>query len=321
MSYSNEDLLFSAEYKADDRSPSSSSTCSSKPPAFTKVFDKKLVDADHFYLPYNPSPPIPRCTKIEGAEAWIWDDVLSEEECRLLRTQSEKAGYSYWDPESRVRDNFRSAFTVETHHPVLADLVYRRIEHFLPVINIDKESSKHEVDIEGLWYPCRVNSTWLFSRYRNGGHFAPHTDGCVTYDFNTRTMFTVLIYLNASPDGETRLFDDAQKSESFKADCNGKLRGNSEYIIASVRPEIGRVLCFYHTQMHEGNPADEKYIIRTDIVYERKPALCTEPEDVEAFQLYVEAQELSEQGRCDEAMPKFRRAFKISRALAKVYGQ
>jgi len=64
-----------------------------------------------------------------------------------------------------------------------------------------------------------------------------------------------------------------------------------------------------------------RYIIRTDIVYERRPAQCTLPEDQEAFRLYMEAQEKAEKSLCQEAMELFRRAFKMSAGLRRVYGQ
>jgi len=311
------------------------------PAAFTKVFDKRAVPSEYFFLPAQMQKGSAdacnaerahnvgvTCEKIEGAEAWILDNVLSEEECALLRSQAESAGFTYWDtereastnPPAQSRDDFRTAFTVETHVPELANVLWERIRPFMDTIDITKESPKHERDIEGEWYPCGVNPHWLFSRYINGGHFSPHTDGNTILDFNTRTMHTMLCYLSASDDGHTRIFDDKQMCEPFTL-IDGKLRGNPEHVIASVAPRVGRILIFYHRLMHEGNPAVEKYIIRTDCVYERRPALCTADEDKEAFRLYLEAQEKSEKGLCNEAMVLFRRAFRMSPGLSKIYGQ
>ena len=36
----------------------------------------------------------------------------------------------------------------------------------------------------------------ILVRYPAGGHFSPHTDGYVIEDFNTRSLYSVIIYLN-----------------------------------------------------------------------------------------------------------------------------
>ena len=63
-----------------------------------------------------------------------------------------------------------------------------------------------------------------------------------------------------------------------------------------------------------------KYIIRSDVMYKRVPPICTDSKDIEAFRLYQEAQELSNEGRLEEALKLFRRAFKMSSKLADIYG-
>lgn len=289
---------------------------------FTKVFDKSAVSASHFHLPALSEELDPQCAHvtmepIPGVEAWIFDNVFSPDECTLLRERAETAGFTYWDMDQKCgeRDDFRTAFTVETHVEDLAALTFQRIGHFMKPLTIDENC-----DIEGEWFPCGVNPHWLFSRYIDGGHFSPHTDGNTVFDFNKRTMYTALVYLSSSEDGETRIFDDQQMNEPFTL-IDGKLRGNPDLVLGNVKPRIGRVLVFYHRLMHEGNPAQYKYIIRTDITYERQPRICDEPHDRVAFELYMKAQELSEKGECHEAMILFRRAFKMSSALAKVYGQ
>ena len=84
-------------------------------------------------------------------------------------------------------------------------------------------------------------------------------------------------------------------------------------------PKAGRVLIFYHRLMHEAFPSNNKYIIRTDLVFKRKNPMLTSDVDKEAFQLYLEAQELAEKGLNMEAQWKFRCAFRMSENLRKVY--
>ena len=100
-----------------------------------------------------------------------------------------------------------------------------------------------------------------------------------------------------------------------------------------------------------------KYCIRTDVMYRRDPPQCTEPNDLLAFELYqqvraapwrgrvaaptaitaapgqpgptisrhsastiwAQARELDAAGRAMEALPKFMRAAKLSKGIARAY--
>ena len=42
----------------------------------------------------------------------------------------------------------------------------------------------------------------LFGKYGPGCHFSPHTDGNNVLDFNNRSLFTVIIYLNTCTNGQ-----------------------------------------------------------------------------------------------------------------------
>merc|ERR1711974_179423 len=154
----------------------------------------------------------------------------------------------------------------------------------------------------------------------DGGHFSPHTDGTTVVDFNRRTFYSCVLFLNESPwGGHTRIYADAQIRKDLAPDAAGRLTGDPALVLEEVAPKAGRMLVFYHRLMHEGVPAAEKYIIRTDILYRRTPEQCTAPEDVKAFEMYQEAQLLAEKGECTAAVDLFRRAFKLSPALSAVY--
>lgn len=49
---------------------------------------------------------------------------------------------------------------------------------------------------EGTWTAVGVNGHLLFARYDHGGHFSPHTDGYTIVNFNKRSLYTLIIYLN-----------------------------------------------------------------------------------------------------------------------------
>ena len=55
-------------------------------------------------------------------------------------------------------------------------------------------------------------------------------------------------------------------------------------------------------------------------MFDRTPPVCDTDRDREAFKVYQEAQEASNDGDCVHAMQLFRRAFKMSPELADLYG-
>eukprot|EP00747_Dinoflagellata_sp_TGD_P207221 gnl/TRDRNA2_/TRDRNA2_80808_c0_seq1.p1 gnl/TRDRNA2_/TRDRNA2_80808_c0~~gnl/TRDRNA2_/TRDRNA2_80808_c0_seq1.p1 ORF type:complete len:502 (+),score=87.79 gnl/TRDRNA2_/TRDRNA2_80808_c0_seq1:91-1506(+) len=287
----------------------------------SNVVDKAEVCASLFrLLPDAVLPPVTR-HEVNGCDAFYLDGVLTLAECAKLIEQA-NGHWSFWDDSERPRIEFRNAFTVEVTHHELADRIWQRVGHLVnPSLTIDDEDDpRFEVDIEGTWRPYAMNPKKLFSRYLNGGHFAPHTDGTTVVDFNRRTFYSCVLFLNASPwGGGTRMYSNDQIGRELVKDSEGRLTGDAALVLDEVPPSPGRMLVFYHRLMHEGVPAAEKYIIRSDVLYHRTPEICTAPEDVEAFAMYEEAQLRAEHGEVDAAAQLFRRAFKRSPALAKVY--
>ena len=94
-------------------------------------------------------------------------------------------------------------------------------------------------------------------------------------------------------------------------------------VITTVNPKAGRMLIFDQSLVHEGIPPCDphcKFIIRSDIMFQRTPAICDSPLDMEAYRLFKEAEQLAESGKVEESIPLFRRAVKMSRELAAVMG-
>eukprot|EP00931_Biecheleriopsis_adriatica_P047773 TRINITY_DN27565_c0_g1_i1.p1 TRINITY_DN27565_c0_g1~~TRINITY_DN27565_c0_g1_i1.p1 ORF type:complete len:383 (+),score=80.74 TRINITY_DN27565_c0_g1_i1:66-1151(+) len=262
-----------AAYKADESKP------------ISNVVDKEEVPASRFpLLPCLESFPEVQRQEIQGCDAFILDGVLSQQECQLLMRQAE-GFWSFWETDpDRPRAAFRNAHTVEVTHQELADRIWERVGRLVqPSVTLAEDDARFEVDIEGKWVPYGMNPNMLLSRYLDGGHFSPHTDGTTVVDFNRRTFYSCVLFLNASPwGGHTRIYADAQMQKDLRKDEAGRLTGEPSLVLAEVPPKAGRMLVFYHRLMHEGVPAAEKYIIRTDVFYRRTPELCTAPEDAEA---------------------------------------
>ncbi len=64
----------------------------------------------------------------------------------------------------------------------------------------------------------------------------------------------------------------------------------------------------------------EKYIIRTDILYEREDKICDTPDDRRAYDLFRQAEILEAEGQSHEAAKLFRQMTKLSPALAQIFG-
>jgi len=117
------------------------------------------------------------------------------------------------------------------------------------------------------------------------------------------------------------MYEDDQLS-NLVLNENGFYTGSPKFRIDTVKPVKGSALVFYHAIVHEGEPVGvggRKYIIRTDVMYEREVPICDAPNDVEAFRLYEQAKEMTNCGDPAEAVKLFRRAFKLSPALAEVF--
>jgi hypothetical protein len=133
---------------------------------------------------------VPEVTRreVNGCDAFVLDGVLTQDECEQLIAQADGL-WSFWDNAEKPRKEFRNACTVEVTHNELADRIWRRAGHLMnPEVVIMEDDERFEVDIEGEWKPYAMNPKLLLSRYLDGGHFSPHTDGTTVIDFNRRTF-------------------------------------------------------------------------------------------------------------------------------------
>lgn len=101
-----------------------------------------------------------------------------------------------------MKRDMRNADTVEVVDDALAGLIWERVKHLVvDTVEVEGEEDEFEMGLKGTWKACGINPVLLFGRYGEGCHFSPHTDGNNVVDFNTRSLYTVLIYLNTCKDG------------------------------------------------------------------------------------------------------------------------
>lgn len=267
------------------------------------------------------------------------DNALSSEECvRFCNVADKHDSMNFWSPLGREDENtrqYRDADTIELDGQNLANIIWKRIGSLVNDkldidVKDDESDCNYERELIGQWNPAALNHDLLIARYPSGGAFAPHTDGRAIHDFNTRSFYSVIIFLNTIPVGKgggTRFYvDEAVKNLKSVTNGEGKVHWttDSSLVTANVDAVAGRLLIFHQALVHEGVPPLSphlKYIIRSDIMMRREPAVCDSAQDKEAYRIFREAENLAEAGDIDASMPLFRRAFKLSPEMARIMGQ
>ena len=179
----------------------------------------------------------------------LLDNVLSEEECQQLIDASERLGYgvamlNVGMGRQEHAPGYRDSSRVMADDVELADLILRRIQHFVP-------ESFHGYPRECL------NERLRFLRYDPGDRFQAHFDGCFSREGQC-SMVTLQIYLNGGFEGGATTFLAAHGMDDV-----------------AVVPKPGRILVFEHRILHEGSKlvSGRKYTIRTDVMYGTKKQL------------------------------------------------
>ncbi len=164
--------------------------------------------------------------------ACVIPDVLSARTCEHIIADLEARGFSdmhtnkhgekFHDPA------FRSDQCVSFIDPEFANDLFDRVRAFLPAT------------ATGLHTRLRC------SKYVPGTSCIPHRDDAIEVR-NTKSQWTILLYLNTDVRGATRLWDrDAH---------------------IDVKPIAGTVLVFDQRLRHEAlSPARIKYTVRTDVM-------------------------------------------------------
>lgn len=263
-----------------------------------------------------------------GLSAFVVKGVLSKSECEGLVegvNEEQDMVYEFWNPEEPDKTELRNVETVEVQDELLADVLWQRLKaHVVPSITIPEDDVRWESGCQGTWEAVGINPILLFANYGPGNHFSPHTDGNNVVDFNHRSLYSVLVYLNTVEDGGgTLLFD---KKHPFTADDQGRLRFPNDAMTDKALAQCGEVFIFSQELFHEGEPVGEgsrKIIIRTDVMYKRNPPICDEEHDKEAFRLYQQATALEGQKKFVEAGVAYKKSVRLSEELARllnIYG-
>lgn len=300
------------------------------------VKDKHLHTGDLIYRYFmsaaHDNQQVLTTKTIMGVEvelpAFTIHNVLSNAECQSLVNAVEKEPtleYEFWNPEEPEKKDLRNVVTVEVQDHSLANVLWDRMkDHVVSEITVTGDEDQWEFGMKGTWRAVGINPILLFANYGPGNHFSPHTDGNNVLDFNHRSLYSVLVYLNTCDEGGgTLLFNEKWP---FVADEEGRLRYPHEAMKDCALAKCGDVLVFSQEVPHEGEPVgstSRKIIIRTDVMYERHPPICDAEHDREAFRLYQQATLLEGQKKFVEAAALYKQSCRLSEELARmlnIYG-
>jgi hypothetical protein len=292
-------------------------------------------------------------TASEAAGFTFWSDPASGDEQRLPKASDEESvvvvaaaaaapsGKAVARADTDAADvrrpggRFRTAHTIEVNLPTLARTLWQRVSPFVATtVTIDQSDEEtYERALEGTWHATGFCENLLFARYGAGGHFAPHVDGMSVLDFNRRSMYSALFYLTDLPlgGGET-IFHRGDQCHAVTEDPEtGKVTGRAATAVFAWPPRPGSCTVFRHDVLHEGAPvaavpdsdtaaapANVKYIIRGDVLFERRPPLCDDDAGRRAFAMFERARTLEAEGDTDGAVREFRAMRRLSPQLAEL---
>lgn len=195
-------------------------------------------------------------TPIPGAT--LLTNVFLPHECQRLIQTAEKMGYS---PDHPVESKEPTGIdTCEWLAVKDSELLFQRVMPHLP-------STIQEEAVTG------INARWRLFRYGTDAVYRPHIDGSwpasalengkYVSDDSHRSRLTFLVYLNDGFEGG---------GTTFYLPKDGGLEAQS------VTPQAGNVLLFPQgntaSLVHEGSKVESndhcKYVIRTDVLYQKK---------------------------------------------------
>eukprot|EP00026_Physarum_polycephalum_P011799 Phypoly_transcript_12043.p1 GENE.Phypoly_transcript_12043~~Phypoly_transcript_12043.p1 ORF type:complete len:280 (+),score=50.74 Phypoly_transcript_12043:171-1010(+) len=251
------------------------------PPVGTDVTYREgdLLKFTNRTVDYNPDAPLPNREEVEGVPgAFLVHNLLTLEECRQYIEISEEMEYSQAplrNLDTLNSTNFsldNSTIVIRNSLRVLFDcpdqIAKTLNQRLLPFLDA-------QVECEGKsWKVCTeepINKRWRFNRYNKGNFFKPHFDAGFVYSDTKKTLFTFILYLNEGCEGGETTFYPGNKKFAWEKPQEG--------IERKIVPKAGTALVFF--QSGDLNPRHEgaevlsedklKYILRSDLAYERIP--------------------------------------------------
>ncbi len=143
-----------------------------------------------------------------------------------------------------VAREVRDSSTAVLRDPALAAELYHRVAPHVPARMSGEIGGRGRVDmsVAGVHVPVRIY------RYEPGQHFGPHQDQSYFGEDGTKSLLTLMVYLNEDFEGgETDFPEQGQR----------------------IVPRTGTALLFQHMVLHSVNrvTSGSKLVLRSDVLY------------------------------------------------------
>ncbi|MFX0577392.1 2OG-Fe(II) oxygenase [Nocardia nepalensis] len=201
-----------------------------------------------------------------GATCFLLRGVLDATECTEIIDEATHSGFAptgaHYPPSYRNNDR------LVRDDPALADTLFTRIAEHLPA----------RLRIDGAdWRLIGLNERFRYCRYRGGQSFTTHRDGAHARTDTVVSRLTCMIYLNDGTEfdgGQTRFYASGEPDAAS---------------LGVVRPETGTIVVFDHALWHDGEPVTggTKWVMRTDVLYEREQHAVSSPQILRGHDGYV----------------------------------
>lgn len=156
-----------------------------------------------------------------------------------------------------------------------AEALSQRIQPHVPSVKICDDSTASDWDGHRWWKLVGVNPLLRFIKYLDGGYLVSHYDAPYIANSDTRTLTSLVIYLDHSPQlegGAVRYLKDVQAHLPVdQRDLSDSLKEVSEEDVrVALLPDAGTGIVFDHRILHDSQKVrgeGAKIICRTDLMY------------------------------------------------------
>eukprot|EP01083_Nonionella_stella_P034919 95465_1 len=262
------------------------------------------------------------------------NNILTPSDCDSLVRLTSDIGYGpivFEYPE-----DYRKCERVICKSFDLASIIWNKILPYFTRHDIE-DLRPYGFGNEGIWRPTHINEAIRFTRYRNGDFFKPHRDGGYTASNLSRSVYTIMIYLNDNRDfdgGDTVFYSlkkDKDSGDPSQADLFLNDNDISDAIEVSISPVQGMCVIFNHDVWHKGcqvqtaNADKYKFILRSDIMFEcydcesfNRNTLMSDPLYIKAQKYYKLTVDLQNEGKVRESTISYLKALSIQTTLPSV---
>lgn len=233
------------------------------------------------------------CQDKSSIKHWIEDDILfidnilTSEWCeKIIKSTDEhyKSMKSEYQIDQRDSDRFLTinkelSLFLWTHIKDYMDQYMQNAESPITSKDTKRPNMPFGFGVKGKWKPVGINECFRFNKYTGPSiGFKPHRDSLYVESYDSRSIYTILIYLNelketdsSKENGET-VFIEPLDVELKEFPTVSEEIENGFKITSKIKPKQGMIAIMSHNRIHCGAPIEtineKKYVVRSDVVFE-----------------------------------------------------